>query len=107
MRRAYAMLGMSAVVLMVTAFLATLPRDTRASSAQETFLVPASDGYGLAECLVSNRPCGQVVANSWCEAQGYAKAISYRQVGPEEMTGSVQKAAIAPKERPVAITCVK
>jgi len=105
MRRAYAMLGLGTAMFFAAASLTLLPNGTQASSTQETFLVPAVDGYGVAECLISKRACGQVVADSWCEAQGYTKAVSFRQTTPDEVTGSVQKASLAPKEPPIAITC--
>jgi hypothetical protein len=105
MRRAYAMLGLGTVMFFAAASLALLPNGTQASSTEATFLVPATDGYGVAECLIANRACGQVVADTWCEAQGYAKAVSFRQTTPEEVTGSIQKTSLAPKESPIAITC--
>jgi len=105
MRRAYAMLGLGTAVFLSAASLTLLPNGTQASSAERTFMVPAADGYGVAECLISNRACGQVVADSWCEAQGYVKAVSFRQIMAEELAAGVQKAALAPKEQPVAITC--
>jgi hypothetical protein len=45
------------------------------------------------------------VANSWCEAHGYAKAVSFRQVSPDEVTGTIQKASMTSQDRPVSITC--
>src|SRR3712207_5906197 len=105
MRRAYAMLGLGTAMFFAAASLTLLPNGTQASSTEQTFMVPATDGYGVAECLISDRACGQVVADSWCEAQGYRKALSYRQITPDEVTGSVQKASLGRKEHPVAITC--
>jgi hypothetical protein len=105
MRRAYTVLGLGTAVFLAAASLMLLPNGTQASSAEQTFMVPAADGYGVAECLTSNRACGQVVADSWCEAQGYVKAVSFRQIVPDELTAGVQKASLGPKEQPVAITC--
>ncbi len=106
MRRAFTMLGLSTAVFVGAASLALLPGGTQASSAEATFMVPAADGYGVAECLISNKPCGQVVADTWCEAQGYARAVSFRQIDAVETTGSVQKVSMtAPEDRPVSITC--
>jgi len=105
MRRAFTMLGMGTVVFFAAASLTLLPNGTQASSTQATFMVPAADGYGVAECLISNQACGQVVADSWCEAHGYAKAVSFRQVSPEEFAGNIQKASLGPKDPPVAVTC--
>ncbi|WP_230531796.1 hypothetical protein [Microvirga roseola] len=106
MHRAFTMLGLGTAIFVAAASLALLPNGTQASPTQATFLVPAADGYGVAECLISNQACGQVVADTWCGAQGYARAISFRQTTPDEVTGSIQKASLGPKEPPVAITCV-
>jgi hypothetical protein len=87
------------------ASLTLLPNGTQASSTEATFLVPAADGYGVAECLISNQACGQVVADTWCEAQGYTKAVTFRQISPDEVTGTIQKASLSPQHPPVSITC--
>ena len=105
MRRAFAMLGMGTAVFFAAASLTLLPNGTQASSTQATFMVPAADGYGVAECLITNQACGQVVADTWCEAHGYTKAVSFRQIAPEEITGTIQKAALTSKETPVSVTC--
>jgi hypothetical protein len=105
MRRALAMLGMGTVVFFAAASLTLLPNGSQASSTQATFMVPAADGYGVAECLITNQACGQVVANAWCEAHGYTKAVSYRQITPDEVTSNIQKASLGPKEPPVSVTC--
>lgn len=107
MRRAYAMLGLGTVMFVAaTVSLTLLPNGTQASSTEATFIVPAADGYGVAECLVTGHTCGQAVADTWCEAQGYARAVSFRQTTPDEVTGSVQKVSVAAQELlPVAITC--
>jgi len=105
MRRAFAMLGMGTAVFFAAASLTLLPNGTQASSSEATFMVPAADGYGVAECLIGNQACGQVVANAWCEAHGYTKAVSFRQISPEEVTGTIQKASFGPKDPPVSVTC--
>src|SRR5918993_4750779 len=106
MRRAYTMLGLGTAVFFAAASLTLLPNGTQASSTEKTFMVPAADGYGVAECLISSQACGQVVADTWCEAQGYARAAYFKQVTPNEMAGSVQKVSVESNELlPVAITC--
>lgn len=106
MRRAYAVLGLGTAVFFAAASMALLPNGSQASSTEATFLVPAADGYGVAECLISNDSCGQVVATTWCEAQGYIRAVSFRQTDADETTGSIRKVALtAPEHRPIAITC--
>ncbi|GJE56542.1 MULTISPECIES: hypothetical protein [Methylobacterium] len=74
---------------------------------EKAFLIPANEGYGTGECLTGgNSECGQVVANAWCESQGFASATSYGVAAQDEYTGAiditpVRKAA----ERPIRITC--
>lgn len=105
MRRAYAMLGMGTALFFAAASLTLFPNGTQASATEASFMVPAADGYGVAECLISNQACGQVVADTWCEAQGYARAVSFRQIEPAEVTGSIQKASLERRHAPISITC--
>jgi hypothetical protein len=73
---------------------------------EKTFLIPSSDGYGVGECLTTpGSACGQVVANAWCEAQGYAAANSYGVAAADEYTGAIGKPVAIPTERPIRITC--
>ncbi|MHB2205206.1 hypothetical protein [Methylobacterium sp. CM6257] len=73
---------------------------------EKTFLIPSSDGYGVGECLTTpGSECGQVVANAWCEAQGYAAANSYGVAAADEYTGAISQPVPAPSERPIRITC--
>ncbi len=73
---------------------------------EKTFLIPSSEGYGVADCLTTpGSACGQTVADSWCEAQGFAAAGSFGVAAPEEYTGSVDLPVSKPSERPLRITC--
>ncbi|WP_204316103.1 hypothetical protein, partial [Serratia marcescens] len=57
---------------------------------EKTFLIPASEGYGVGECLTSpGSECGQVVADAWCEAQGFAAAQSFGVAAQDEYTGAI------------------
>ncbi|WP_375462766.1 hypothetical protein [uncultured Methylobacterium sp.] len=76
------------------------------SHIEKTFLIPSSDGYGVGECLTSpGSACGQVVANAWCEAQGYATANAYGTATAEEYTGAIDLPVAKPAEQPIRITC--
>ena len=109
MRRAIALIGLFGIIGGGLS-LAILPitKTVAAPSDQRTFLIPASDGYGVADCLSTKSECGKIVANAWCEAQGYAKATAYGLASREDFTGSLSKAntvqAAAP-EQPLVITC--
>ena len=73
---------------------------------EKTFLIPSSDGYGVAECLTTGGECGQVVADAWCESQGYAKSASFGIAAQDEYTGAIEAApAVKTSDRPIRITC--
>lgn len=74
----------------------------------KTFLIPSGDGYGVGECLTSpGSACGQVVADAWCEAQGFAAAESFGVAAQDEYTGAIAPSPVAApsSERPLRITC--
>lgn len=107
MRRAIALVGLFGIVGGGLS-LAVLPStDTVARpSDQRTFLIPASDGYGVADCISSKSECGKIVANAWCEAKGFKLATSFGIASREDFTGSVSKTApAAAQEQPLVITC--
>ncbi|MEH3119044.1 MAG: hypothetical protein PGN25_16020 [Methylorubrum populi] len=98
-----------ALVLATTALPARAGSESAAvKHVEKTFLIPAEDGYGVGECL-SGGPseCGQVVANAWCESQGFASASNYGVAAQDEYTGAIDGVA-APAgsaPRPLRITC--
>ncbi len=51
-----------------------------------------ADGYGVDQCLAKGEKCGAHAAQSYCRSRNFAHATSYRQVDPDEITGSVPKA---------------
>jgi len=109
MRRLIAALGFTAVLAVAAVSFTVLPAiGTRASAVKSgaTFLIPASEGYGVAECLIAGSECGRVVADSWCEAQGYGRAERFGVAAPADLTGSVPTVqSSADRNRPISITC--
>lgn len=100
MRRNLAVLGLTFAVAAGALSFTVLPSaTTQAASSGATFVVPANDGYGIADCVATGSSCGQVVADAWCEAQGFARSASYG-VADVETTGSVSSA-----NRPISVTC--
>src|SRR5258706_14899567 len=93
--------------LLACAFLcATSP----ASADSRVFIVAnQADGYGVDECLARGDKCGARAAHSYCQSRDFAQASSYRRVDPDEITGSVPKAAESCNHgrcsEYVAITC--
>ena len=47
------------------------------------------DGYGVERCLASGASCGTGIASAYCRSQDYARAVSFRKVEREEITGAV------------------
>ena len=67
---------------------------TVAAAETRTFIIANSpDGYGIDQCLATGASCGRVIANSYCGAQGYAQAASFRKAEATEVTGTVPVAA--------------
>jgi hypothetical protein len=85
------MLGIAAVAT-------TLPSE-QVRAGGPTFVIPVNDGYGIGECVESGSSCGKVVADAWCEAQGFRRSAS---IGPAdvETTGSID-----PARRRITVTC--
>lgn len=107
MRRAVALVGLFGIIGAGMS-LAVLPAsDTVAApKAERTYLIPAGDGYGVADCIASKSECGKIVANAWCEAQGHRVAKAYGLASAEDFTGSTPRlAADSAAERPLVITC--
>src|SRR5262245_18256085 len=106
MRRAVAVLGFTAVLASAVASLTLSSEPTEAAGAADaTFLVPAHDGYGIAECLASGSGCGQVVADAWCETNGFRRAVAFGVPGPSDITGSLVQASTALPARGFSVTC--
>jgi len=107
MRRAVALVGLFGI-LGAGMSLALLPATgtVAAPKAERTYLIPAGDGYGVADCIASKSECGQIVADAWCESQGHRVATAYGLATPEDFTGSTpRQTSAAPAEQPLAITC--
>ena len=82
-----------------------------ASADSRVFIIAnQADGYGVDQCLAQGEKCGAHAAVSYCRSRDFAEASSYRRVDPDEITGSVPKAAggschHAGCNQYVAITC--
>ena len=81
----------------------TLPAHADANA----FVIPSSDedGYGITECMRSGSECGRVMADSWCEAHGRAKAIAFGSA--DDATGSISgtDSVVKPSSGDVLIRC--
>jgi len=76
--------------LLATITFALLLGASAAQAEKRIFIVANNaDGYGVDRCLASGAKCGAAVAAAYCKSREFAQAISYRQVGKEEITGAV------------------
>lgn len=108
MRRVILSLAFALIAAGAVSFSVVPSAQTRSKGGDSVFLLPPADGYGIADCLTSDRECGKIVANAWCEAKGFAKAASYGAVAPTEITGSVSaRGRSASSEPPLMITCAE
>ena len=106
MRRAVAFIGLFGIVASGISLSIMPAGRSAAASEPRTFLIPASDGYGVADCISSRAECGKIVANAWCESQGFGKAVAFGVAAREDFTGSVAKQSPAQTaEQPLSITC--
>jgi hypothetical protein len=105
MRRTIAVLTFTAVLATAAASFTVLPEGQRGAGADAIFLVPANDGYGVGNCLASGGDCGQLVADAWCEAHGFARAASFGPTSAEDVTGALDPVSDRSRERPIAISC--
>ena len=106
MRRAIALFGFLSILTLTAASFVVLPNGTsRANVVNASFLIPASDGYGVADCLTGGNECGKIVANAWCEAHGFSRAEIFG-IAVEDVTGSIQPTASPPRSaHPISLTC--
>jgi hypothetical protein len=73
--------------------------------AGHSFVIPANDGYGLEECLATGAPCGRLVADAWCDAQGLGKATSFGPAAATDVTGTVTVSQATAPAQSYAVTC--
>ena len=61
-----------------------------------TFLIPATTGYGVDECLDTSGECGVTVANALCNAYGEGAALEFGRYGVDK-SGASNASWPAPK----------
>jgi hypothetical protein len=87
----------------------TLAASVASADSRVFIIANQADGYGVDLCLARGDKCGAHAALSYCRSRDFAQASSYRCVDPDEITGSVPKAAgscnHAGCREYVAITC--
>jgi hypothetical protein len=67
------------------------------------FIIAATEGYGVEDCLAEGGECGRVVADAWCEAHGHGAAISFGVAS--DVTGAIPAAADDNRHSPYVVHC--
>lgn len=96
--------GAGAAFSVISGDVSAAPRNT--GLGEGIYLVPANDGYGIADCIAQQRSCGKSVAETWCQSHGYRTAMSYGVADRSDFTGSVPRADSSGK-MPIVISCGK
>jgi len=79
-----------AALTVVAAISASLP----ARAENHVFIVAShADGYGVDRCLATGAHCGETVATAYCHARAFERAVSFRKVARDAVTGTIAAAA--------------
>jgi hypothetical protein len=78
MRRAVLLLSAAAVLM-----------SGAVQAENRVFIVANADGYGVDRCLSTGHACGQPIATAYCRAREFDRALSFRKVAPDEVTGTI------------------
>jgi hypothetical protein len=68
-----------------------------------TFIIAATDGYGVEDCLAEGGECGHVVADAWCEAHGHGAALSFGLA--EDITNAIPAGVAGKMGAPYIVKC--
>jgi hypothetical protein len=61
-----------------------------AKAEKRVFIIGGSaSGYGVDRCLVNGGKCGDSVAASYCHSREFSKAVSFRKVDRDDITGAI------------------
>lgn len=65
-----------------------------ARAEKRTFIIANNpDGYGVDRCLSTGASCGSAVAAAYCHTHDFSRAVAFRKVHPDGITGAVPTAA--------------
>ena len=89
-------------------FFALVTGAISARAEQRIFIVSShANDYRAARCVTDGEKCGEAMAAAYCKSREYARAISYRKIPRQEITGGVSASACnsGKCEEFVAIEC--
>ncbi len=78
-----------AVLTVVTVLAALAP----AQAEKRIFIIANNaDDYGVDRCLASGSACGSAAATSYCQTHDFNKALSFRKIDRDDITGAIPTA---------------
>ncbi len=79
-------------------------RAATAAAQRAVYVISDFEGYGVIDCITQRMECGQIVADSWCEAHGHGPALAYGRA--DDVTNSSARGRLpAPKAGAAIIAC--
>jgi hypothetical protein len=95
----------AAALRLTAAILSALALSPAQAKDGETFVISASEGYGVSDCFVKGAACGPVIADAWCQSKGHVRATAFGLAS--DITATIEGAAKAAASAPGAtiITC--
>jgi hypothetical protein len=77
--------------LLVSFVMIALIGGAASAQAEKRIFIVANNagGTGVDRCLASGAKCGAAMAKSFCKAREYKRALGYRKVARQEITGGV------------------
>jgi hypothetical protein len=77
-------------------FAGSLLAATAVAAENRTFILASySDGYGIDRCLATREACGKAAANSYCRAQAYLQAVTFRKVARRDIGDAARGEGLA------------
>lgn len=68
-------------------------------------VIPAQDGYDFDACQKNSGQCGQIIADAWCDAKGFGKAVGFEHMDQYETTASLIQMNQSTRRPALVITC--
>ena len=81
------------VILAVLSVATALAALTPAQAEKRIFIIANNaDGYGVDRCLANGSSCGTAAATAYCRSHEFNKALSFRKVDRDDITGAIPTA---------------
>ena len=68
-------------------------------------VIPAQDGYDFDACQKNSGQCAQIIADAWCDAKGFGKAVGFEHMDQYETTASLIQMNQTTRRPALVITC--